>query len=361
MLPTNRNRFHNLALILVAVLLGYLTYKIMRPFILPIVWAIVLTIVFYPLYVLIRKVVKLKSVAVLCCIVAILVVLLGPFAYFSYVLTQEVMTLSAYFQTDSTNLVSSMFHNPLVNRIAHKVLAIFHMTEKDFTRTIVDNISEIGKQSMGIISTGLGNAVVTLANFIFMMLSVFFFLMEGPELVEQLNRFMPFSKRQRERLIDQTRDIVISTIYGGVTIAVIQGLMGGVAFSLLGISSPVMWGLATCISSFIPLVGTFIVWGPAVIYLAFQGFYGNAIILFIVGFAGISAVDSFLRPLLIRGRIKLPTLVIFFSILGGVKLFGFVGFIMGPLVFALFISVIEMLRYTEKDVFKMRQQAVSEE
>ena len=261
-----------------------------------------LSTVFYPLYALIRKGVKLKSVASLLCLFAILIVLLGPFAYFSYVLTQEVMVLSNYFQSGPADPLSDVLHNPVVNKVVQKVLTVFHMTEKDLARTIADNMSEIGKQSMGIIRIGLGNAAVTLANFIFMMLSIFFFFVEGPELLDRFSTFMPFSKRQRERLINQTRDIVMSTIYGGITIAVIQGMMGGIAFSLLGISSPVMWGLAMCISSFIPLVGTLVVWGPAVGYLAFQGFFWKALILLIVGVAGISSVDSFLRPLLIRGR-----------------------------------------------------------
>ena len=359
MLPTNR--IYNLTLFLVAAVLGYLTYEILRPFISPIVWAIVLSIVFYPLYAIIRRGVRLKSVASLLCLLAILVVLLGPFAYFSYILTQEAMALSNYFQTGPADPLSDVLHNAAVNKLVQKILTMFHMTEADLARTIADNISEIGKQSMGMIRIGLGNAAATLVNFVFMMLSIFFFFVEGPELLDRFSTFMPFSRRQRERLINQTRDIVISTIYGGVTIAVIQGAMGGIAFSLLGISSPVMWGVAMCISSFIPLVGTLVVWGPAVGYLAIQGFYWKALILLVVGVAGISSVDSFLRPLLIRGRIKLPTLAIFFSILGGIKLFGFVGFIMGPLVLALFMSVLEILRYTDRDAFKTRQKAVNGE
>jgi len=359
MLPTNR--LYNLTLFLVAAVLGYLAYEILRPFISPIVWAIVLSIVFYPLYVLIRRVVRLKSVASLLCMFVILIILLGPFAYFSYILTQEAVALSNYFQTGPVDPLSEILHNPTVNKLAQRMLTMFHMTEADLARTIADNISEVGKQSMSMIRTGLGNAAATLVNFVFMMLSIFFFFVEGPELLDRFSTFMPFSKRQRERLINQTRDIVMSTIYGGVTIAVIQGLMGGIAFSLLAISSPVMWGVAMCISSFIPLVGTLVVWGPAVVYLALQGFYWKALILLIVGVAGISSVDSFLRPLLIRGRIKLPTLAIFFSILGGIKLFGFVGFIMGPLVLALFISVLEILRYTDRDAYKTRQKTVNGE
>lgn len=347
MLPINR--FSTITLLLVAAGLGYLTFEILRPFIPAIIWAVVLSIVFYPVYVLIARHVKVKSVASLLCLLVILVVLLGPVAYLSYILTQELIGLSEHFGNLPSDPLHSFLQHPAVSRIVYKVLSIFHMTEKDLAQTITESISQAGKQSVGLIRSGLGNAVSTLADFFLMILSIFFFLADGPELLEQFSTLLPFSTRQRERLVKQTRDIVISTIYGGVTIAVIQGLMGGIAFSLLGISSPVVWGMTMSISSFIPIVGTLIVWGPAVGYLVVQGLYWKAVILFVVGAAGISSVDTFLRPLLIRGKIKLPTLAIFFSILGGIKVFGFVGFIMGPLVLALFISVLQILRYTDQE------------
>lgn len=345
-------RFATLAIFVVAAILAYLTYQMIQPFLTAIIWAIVLSTVFYPIYLVIRKVVKVKPVASMLCIVFILLVLLGPIAYLSYVLTQEIFNLSDYLRNAPSDPVTSLLQHPLISKGIDKMLKVFHMTEGEFTKAVADNLQELGKQSVGIIKSGLGNVVSSIANFVFMLLSIFFFLVDGPELLEKISTFLPFSKRQRERLLTQTRDIVVSTIYGGVTIAVIQGLMGGLAFFFLGISAPVMWGVAMCISSFIPLVGTFVIWGPAVAYLAIQGFYWKAVILFIIGAAGISSVDSFLRPLLIKGRLKLPTLAIFFSILGGIKVFGFVGFILGPLVFALFVSVLEILRYTDEEAAK---------
>ena len=347
MLPINR--FSTITLLLVAAGLGYLTFEILRPFIPAIIWAVVLSIVFYPLYVIIAKYVKVKSVASVLCLVVILVVLLGPVAYLSYILTQELIGLSEHFRNLPSDPLHSLLQHPAVSNIVYKVLRAFHMTEKDLAQTITESVSQAGKQSVGLIRSGLGNAVSTLADFFLMILSIFFFLADGPALLEQFSTLLPFSTRQRERLVKQTRDIVISTIYGGVTIAVIQGVMGGIAFSLLGISSPVVWGLTMCVSSFIPIVGTLIVWGPAVGYLVAQGLYWKAVVLFVVGAGGISSVDTFLRPLLIRGKIKLPTLAIFFSILGGIKVFGFVGFIMGPLVLALFISVLQILRYSDQE------------
>lgn len=135
----------------------------------------------------------------------------------------------------------------------------------------------------------------------------------------------------------------------GVTVAIAQAIMGGIAFSLLSVPSPVLWGFAMFIASFVPLLGTFAIWGPVAVYLFFKGMILNSIILAIVGVVAISSVDNIIRPLIIRGKMQMPTLAIFFSILGGIKVFGFIGFIMGPLVLALFISVIQMLQFVEEE------------
>jgi predicted PurR-regulated permease PerM len=119
--------------------------------------------------------------------------------------------------------------------------------------------------------------------------------------------------------------------------------MGGVAFFILGISSPVLWGFAMAIASFLPLVGPFIIWIPASLYLYFQGAVGKAIALAVMG-GGISSIDNFLRPLIIGRRTRMPFLFIFFSVLGGIKLFGLIGIVMGPMVLALFVSILEIFR-----------------
>jgi predicted PurR-regulated permease PerM len=245
--------------------------------------------------------------------------------------------------------MKNVLRHPVVNKIIHKALSLFNITEAEFLKTITDGISQLGRESVGIISSGLGNVVTAALDFVFMILSIFFLLGDGPELLEKVSSYMPLSKKQKDKLIKQMRDIVISTIYGGVTVAIVQGLIGGITFSILGIPSPVVWGLAMFITSFIPLLGTFVIWGPATVYLFFQGATLKGIILIFVGIFVISMVDNILRPLIIRGKMKMPTLAIFFSILGGIKLFGFIGLIMGPLVLALFVSVVEILRYTEEE------------
>jgi predicted PurR-regulated permease PerM len=189
--------------------------------------------------------------------------------------------------------------------------------------------------------------VVAFVNFLFMIFSLYFLIKDGPDFLGKLRNYLPFSDNQKDRLVSQIKDMVISTIYGGVVVAVSQGLLGGVTLFFLGIASPAIWGTAIAIMSFIPMLGTFSVWGPLCIYLFIQGSIIKGFILLVVGGLGISMIDNILKPIIISGRTKMPTLVIFFSVLGGIKLFGLIGLIMGPLVVALFISVFEIFRNIE--------------
>ena len=214
-----------------------------------------------------------------------------------------------------------------------------------FKKAILENVSQLGQKLMGGITGGLGNVASAITNFILMLLSIFFFLQGGPEFINGIERFMPLTQKQRERLFSQTRDIIVSTIYGGVVVAMAQAIIGGIAFSLLNVPSPGLSAFALFIAAFVPLLGTFVVWGPLAVYLFLNGAVANGIILVIVGLTAISSVDNILRPLIIRGKVQMPTLAIFFSILGGIHFFGAIGFIMGPLVVALFVSVAQMLGY----------------
>lgn len=342
-------RLYSIALYFLVTVLGYLTYQIFKPFLSPLAWAIVLSIVFYPVFRFILKFVKWKPLASLITLSIILVLLLGPFSYLSYLLSQEIKTIIDAASSGKFDPVSGIFHHPFVNVLMNKILGALQLTQAELENRIIENITLFSKGLVGGITGGIGNVALAITDFIFMILSIFFFLEGGSEFVEGIGKYIPFSKKQNERLIKQTRDIIVSTIYGGVTVAIVQAIIGGIAFSLLSVPSPVLWGFAMFIASFIPLLGTFIVWGPVAAYLFIKGMVLNSVILVIIGVFAISSADNILRPLIIRGKMQMPTLAIFFSILGGIKVFGFIGFIMGPLVLALFISVIQMLQIVDDE------------
>ncbi len=341
------NRFYFITLTFLVIVLGYLNYQIFKPFLSPIAWAIVLSLVFYPVYAFLLRYIKWRSVASLVTLLMILLIIIGPFSYLSLLLVKELTFISDYAEGERLEALQSVLQHPTVKAIIGKLTAMFDITEEELDKTIVDNISKLGKELVSRITKGLGNIVVVALNFIFMAFAIFFLLKDGTGFLKRIRDYMPFSEEQKDRLTTQIRDIVISTVFGGVVVAIIQGIIGGFAYYLLGIPSPVVWGVATSIASFIPLIGAFAIWGPAAVYLFLQGAVLKGVALVIIGVFGISLIDNILKPIIIGSRTKMPILAIFFSVLGGIKLFGLIGLIMGPLVLAIFVSVVEIFRNIE--------------
>lgn len=341
------NRFYFIILTSLVILLGYLSFLILRPFLTPIAWAIVFSIVFYPLYAFTIKYIKWKSFASLITLIIILLIILGPFSYFSYLLVNELSTLADHLELGRPEALKRVLQNPSIKPIVDKVLSILNTTEEALDKAISDYISRLGRGLVGRITKGMADIITISVNFIFMVFSLFFFLRDGPELFKRVRDYLPFSEEQKDRLGKQIGDIVISTIYGGVAVSIIQGIIAGVAFYFLGIPNPIVWGLATSIASFVPLIGAAGIWVPATLYLFLIGEVVKGIILVIVGVFGISMIDNILKPIIIGSRTKMPILIIFFSVLGGIKLFGLIGLIIGPLVMAIFVSVLEIFRNIE--------------
>jgi len=342
-------RFYSITLLAIVSLLGFLTFQILKPFLSPIAWAIVFAIVFYPLYAFTLRRVPWKWLASLITLIIIITVIVGPFSYFIVLLVAELKHLSDYLESDQLTTLKHTLQHPSLSAIMSKITDIMGVTEAELDKAIIDYLSRLGKELMSQITRGAGNFIALAVNFIFMIFSIFFMFKDGSAFLQKIRDYMPFSDEEKFLLAAQMRDIIISTIYGGVLIAIAQGIVGGIAFSILGIPSPVLWGFAVSIASFIPLIGSLAVWGPAVIYLFVHGAIANAFALIFIGVFGISMIDSLLRPIIIGSRTKMHVLVILFSVLGGIQLFGLIGLVMGPLVLALFVSVIKIFRKVESN------------
>jgi len=263
-------RFYLFALIVLILLLGFLSYEIIKPFLSPIGWAIVFSIVFYPLYAFTCKYIKWKTIASLITLLVILVLILGPFSYLSYVLIKELKSLAEYLQNESIGSLQNILQHPTVRTIIDKLLSLLNITEDELNKALSNNIAGFGRELIGRITKGMANIVTISLNFIFMAFSIFFFLRDGPHFLKKVRDYMPFSEEQKDRLVRLIRDIIISTIYGGIVVSLVQGTMAGIAFFLLGIPTPVVWGVATSIASFVPLLGASAVWVSITIYLLWK-------------------------------------------------------------------------------------------
>jgi predicted PurR-regulated permease PerM len=171
-------------------------------------------------------------------------------------------------------------------------------------------------------------------SFITMVFAVFFFFRDARAIVDTIRRLLPFEEERREQILAQAHDLIFATVVSGLIVAAVQGLLGGVAFAVLGIGEPVFWGVMMAFFCLLPVLGAWVIWVPAAIWLGVTGHVTQAVILAGFGAAVVGLVDNFLRPALLAGRAELNGLLIFVGLLGGVTVFGLLGLVLGPIILA---------------------------
>jgi len=180
----------------------------------------------------------------------------------------------------------------------------------------------------------LGNFVGVLLNFLIMLFVLFFLLRDGERMLAQLKHLSPLHDAQEDRILGKMRDVARSVVVGSFLVALCQGVVGGVGLAIAGIPA-LFWGAMMGFASLVPVVGTLLVWGPAAVYLVLIGEWKWGLFLAAWGGVIVSAIDSVLRPLLMQGQAQMSTFWVFLSIIGGIKFFGPLGILYGPMVLAL--------------------------
>jgi len=201
---------------------------------------------------------------------------------------------------------------------------------------------------------GLSSAAFGTVNFLFMgfifLYTMFFFLMEGDKLLARILYYLPLKDQDESRLLEKFTSVTRATLKGTAIIGVIQGGLAGLAFVVVGIDSAIFWGTIMTVLSIIPAVGSGLIWFPAAIILFVGGSHVKAVGLLLFCGLLVGSLDNFLRPRMVGRDIKMHDLMILFGTLGGISLFGIIGFIIGPIVAALFITVWEIYGEAFRDV-----------
>lgn len=221
-----------------------------------------------------------------------------------------------------------------------------------------DTIIQKAGQFVGTLSrfliNGVQAATMGTVHFLFMLFvllySMFFFLVDGHKLLEKILYYLPLEDEDERRMLNRFTSVSRATLKGTAVIGILQGGLAGIAFAVVGIPSAVFWGTVMTVLSIIPGIGTALIWGPAAIVLAAQGHWGLAIGLAIFCGVVVGSIDNFLRPRLVGKDTEMHDLLILFSTLGGIALFGFIGFVIGPIVAALFVTVWEIYGVVFQDV-----------
>ena len=190
------------------------------------------------------------------------------------------------------------------------------------------------------------NLFLFVSNFIITLFSLFFFLRDGADFCYRLRRLLPMDHEHQERLFRNIVDSMSAVVHGSLVVAMVQGLLAGLAYWVLGVPYPVLWGVVTAFAALLPFGGTTIISIPASIYLFLEGETIRGFLLLGWCLSVVVMVDNILKPILIGTRLRLPLIVLFFGILGGLSVFGALGLILGPVLFALLAALLDL--YTEE-------------
>jgi len=219
----------------------------------------------------------------------------------------------------------------------------FYKDIESYSDLILEKAAEIlgnlGSSVLSSFSAITWTAIYDLVLFIIFWYTMFFLLRDGHELLERIKYYLPLNESDQRRLFDRFVSVTRASLKGSLIIAVIQGTLAGLAFYVAGINQAVFWGAIMAMLSLLPLIGSPIIWVPAVIILALSGNYAQAIGLFLFCSIIVGQIDNVLRPILVGRDTSMHELFIFFGTLGGIGMFGLPGFIIGPVVAALFVTV----------------------
>ena len=344
-LKLRRNNATTVFLAIMGVLLAYLSFRIIQPFLTAIAWAAILAIVFAPLHAEISR--KLKNAelsalasTLLTTLVAVLPLLLLVLAI-SREVTQgvnQIRSSTANFTDLETTLTQMRFVGPAWQWVQEH----FKQLNPDAGDALSSAAQHAGSVALNIFKGAITNISAFVLNIVLVAFTLFFFFRDGATIVGHLKRAVPIDREIADEIGQLIANVVRASLNGIAVISLIKGLLAGLAFWILGLHSPALWGAVGAVTSLIPLVGIALVWVPAAIVLWIQGHVIKALILAVWGATVLSLIDNILYPFLVRGQVRLHTLLVFFSAMGGLAVFGFLGFVLGPVVTTLAITLIEV-------------------
>ena len=329
------------------VILIYLCWLILAPFISVLAWAIVLAITFFPIHK--RLVEKTKSPTLSAAISSFLVIItiLIPILLVTTLVVKEFIGFKDSLQVRVQEALDPNSTSRVRDAVewAKQYIDIDQSKIVEYLKT---HGGEIGSKVASYSFNFLGSLTNFIVSIIFAIFTMFFLFRDGDKAVDKLPDLLPLQRSQCEQLIARVRDVIGASIYGVLVIAIIQGTLGGLMFWILGIPSPLMWGVVMIVMSLIPMAGAGIVWVPAAIYLIATGHWVKAVILAVWGGVIIGSIDNFLRPKLVGDRVGLSELVLFFAVLGGLQVFGVLGIVLGPVVVAIIASLFVVFMQEEE-------------
>ncbi len=326
-------------LILALLAAAYACYLLITPYINSIVMAFIISLLIYPAHQKLQALwpKRKNTIAFVSCLLLTFVIVIPLLTVFAAIVQQ-----GSHFSRDvyiwaTSGGIQEVLQHPMVHKgldFINHYLPFEEINSQQLGQKVAKFISSFGSNLVALGATILGNATSFLMSFFLMLFVLFFLLRDQEKIIHNIRHILPLSRSQEDTLLYEIEQVSKSAVLGSFLTAIAQGIMGGFAFWLVGFAG-LFWGTMIAAASFIPVVGTALIWLPAALYLFLTGDWTWGIFLTVWGVAVIGSIDNLLRPLLMQGSAGMDTLMIFFSLLGGIQLFGLIGLIYGPLIFAI--------------------------
>ena len=319
-----------------ATLIGlYVCYLIAKPFIAPIAFALALAVATQRPYNWLRARMRSDTAASGVAVVLVTLLIVGPAVTLVTLLIQQASDNVQQLQSGE----SGADWRATLDRVPFAG-ELFRWAESRMD--LQGQLKQLGQAAAGYAGAFLRGSMHVLTQLVIMLFVLFFLYRDRKQAYTSMCQLVPLSNDESNRLFSRVASTILATVNGSITVAVVQATLAGLMYWILGVPAPALWAAATFITALIPVFGTFLVWGPIAVYLAITGSFVKAIILVAWGLVAIGTIDNILYPYLVGDRLRLHTVPTFFSILGGLSLFGPAGLILGPLALAITIALIDV-------------------
>ena len=321
------SRTHVCTLVLMGATAGgiYLCYRLALPFLAAFAWALALAVLSGPFHRWLASKTKHPNLAATVSVLVVGLVVVGPAAFVGQQLIQEAAKGAELIKTrvESGEWRRAFEAQPRLAPLAGWIEKQVDVTGA--TKTLANWLTTTG-------ASFVKGSVVQVIGLLVTFYLLFFFLRDRRAALQLLLSLSPLSEAEMDQVFGRVGDTIYATVYGTLAVSAVQGLMGGLMFWWLGLPAPLLWGVVMALLAVVPVLGAFVVWIPAALFLAMEGSWAKALILTVYGAAVVGTIDNLLHPILVGKRLKFHTILAFISVVGGLMLFGPAGLILGPVV-----------------------------
>ena len=328
---------HIHALVLMAVTGAgiYFCYLLAAPFFPALAWALALAVLFVPLHRWLESKIKRPNLAATICVLIVALIVVVPAGFVAERIIGEAVRGA---DAVRTSVESGAWHRPFD---AHPGIApVAHWIEQNFD--LPGMVRTAASWLTNTATSFVRGSVLQLIGVVLTFYMLFYFLRDRGVALESFRTLSPLSKADMNRLFEDVFDTVHATVYGTFAVAAVQGGLGGLMFWWLGLPEPLLWGVVMGLLAVVPVLGAFVIWIPAAIFLALDGSESKALLLTMWGAIVVGGIDNLLYPMLVGRRLKMHSVIAFVSIVGGLVVLGPSGLILGPVIFTVTRVLLEI-------------------